>query len=143
MKKIKKLKLRPGQMLDALQQQNVMAAGYGDWQGACSCTQVGNSHVETCVEQSTVVDNAAVILGGIMIATGLMIAVSGLADEVPSLGASTAIVASGLALAGEGKQLTDSSTRTLTKTWKRVMTCTHIKPIAHKAGKPTCTSTLL
>lgn len=143
MKKIKKLKLRPGQKLDALQQQNVVAAGNRDWQGNCFCTQVGNSHVETCVEQSTVVDYGTAIGGILVIATGVLIGATGILGEVPSVGTSTALVGTGAALMIDGKLLTDSATKTLTKTWKRMMTCTHVKPLVHKAGKITCTSTLL
>lgn len=143
MKKIKKLKLRPGQMLDAQQQQNVMAAGYGDWQGACSCTQVGNSHVETCVEQSTIVDYGTVIGGYLIMATGTLIGLTGILGEVPSASTSTVLVGTGITLIAEGKQLTDSATKTLTKTWTRTMHCTQVNPIAHKAGKESCTSTLL
>lgn len=143
MKKIKKLKLRPNQKLDALQQQNVMAAGYGDWQGGCSCTQVGNSHVETCEEQSKVTDYGTAIGGCLIMATGTLIGLTGVFGEAPSAGTSTVLIGTGISLIAEGKQITDGATKTLTRTWTRTMHCTQIKPIAHKAGKITCTSTLL
>lgn len=143
MKKIKKLKLRPGQKLDALQQQNVMAAGYGDWQGSCFCSKVGNSHVETCEEQKRVTDYGTALEGCLVIATGTIIGLTGVFGEAPSAATSTALIGTGITLIVEGKQLTDSATKTLTKTWKRTMHCTQINPIAHKAGNETCTSTLL
>lgn len=142
MKKIKKLKIRPGQILDALQQQNVMAAGDGEWAGACTCQRVHNSHLETKIETISNPDVANALIGSAEFAAGCFFAYCGATLGGLSWGTSSAMVMSGIGMAVDGAdRAVSGACRTSKVLYKREMELTNVNPWTH--NQKSITSSLI
>ncbi len=129
MKKIKKLHLRPGQALSEQQQRFVIAGEgkwLGDWQGACTCQKLHNSHIETRKKLISDPNVAQALLGSAEAGVGCAAILSGLATEGLSGGTSTALVLSGIEMFFDGvNNATSGAFRNSTVEYKRVMELTN------------------
>lgn len=125
MKKIRQLRVHPGQQLSSSALNQIMA-GNSQWHGACQCAHVGNSHTEMRTETYTYTDFSRTIVGGLCVAgaIGAFIATDGL-----SAGYSVALGQYGCGLILNGIKVTS------TIHYYRQMELTYVKPMKHKVAR--------
>lgn len=129
MKKIKRLELRTGQVLNPLQQGFVV--GGLDWHGNCTCQVVNvNTHTETATETIDDPNWVGVALGGVQVGLGVAEGALVVGGTVPTGG--TSLFAIGQAIyniAEGGASIYNSYNRTKTVHWTRTM------KLINEAGK--------
>jgi len=133
MKTIKNLNLHPGQEIEKVQQQFIMAgSGQLQWTGQCFCRKKGNFHSLTASETFEYIDWVEVGVASVLIAAGcavIIVSGSGLNPVGNTVGGG---------LVGVGISEMVSVQKTGRINYAQRFECTGVNPLRHKAMPITC-----